>query len=151
MPTKPIRRQTADSMFETARRWSIPVYIQRAAKAAGCPAFRNHRVHGEELLTWLAARPEVTRAADAARQLMRDMGALQCEKLRVQIDLAKMRLGIDNGSLIPRVEAEERWAAAAAIVQEEAQVFLSRTEFAAFIQAIRARIQTIIAADETSV
>jgi hypothetical protein len=78
--------------------WSLRVL--KAAKDAGCPAFRGNRVYSDELDTWLKAHPEIKK--------LRKADDLKGSKLREEIRKLKLANDLKEGRLIERAWMAER-------------------------------------------
>lgn len=89
-------------MAQAAAVLDCKIGLLRAAKKAGCPAFVGSRVKLAELRTWLESNEQAIAGFD-------DKAALECEKLRKQIE----RLEIDNdarrGKLIGADVVRHKW------------------------------------------
>lgn len=143
--TKPPVPSCANSMKQAAQLWKIPMPILRAAAAAGCGAFRNHRVYRSDLTAWLQNHPEVFQQVAETASNRDRMQALRCQKLQLQTQALEFQLEIAKGLMIPKTEAEETWSSCVAVVTEEAKSALDREQYRLFIERIKTRISAIIA------
>ena len=90
-----------DSQSAAAATLDVSVYTIRAAKRAGCPAFRSGRVYREELLRWLDDNRD-TRFAEE-RELR-----LQREKLRLERET--FEFGKLKERMVPVSQFELAWS-----------------------------------------
>jgi hypothetical protein len=79
-----------DSMGSAAACLSLPLGVLRAAKRAGCTAFRSNRIYGDELLEWLKVNP-----VEEVKDLRQEKVAEEVRKLRLRNDR-------DEGKLVTR-------------------------------------------------
>jgi hypothetical protein len=102
--TTETKTRTFDSLKAAAAAMKLPMRLLKAAKAAGCPAFRSNRVYEAELIEWIANNPE---AAEMAGDDPRD------EKLREEIRKLRIANDAKEGRLIERAWVAERMQRAA--------------------------------------
>ena len=132
-----------DSMRQAAELWKIPVAIQRAAKAAGCPAFAGQRVHREPLLTWLGAHPEIEQAVAAGERDRADLAALKIRRLAAQVATLRTQVGRESGTLVSKASIVAEYAQATAIFQEEARALLPADDYRTWCVRCKERIGSL--------
>lgn len=123
------RSPAAGGIAAAAGILGIPARTVRAAKRAGCPAFRWSRVHLDELTAWLEANPVLPRQADS------ELDAARLAKLNEQV--RKLKLANDEvaGRLIDRDKV------AAALASCCADWNVARVRFEAEAPAEMARLE----------
>ena len=128
-----------NSMKQAAAAWGIPVAVLRAAKSAGCPAFRNKRVH-REVVEWLETHPEVSAQVDRAAREKSELEALRRRRLELQVERLELQAARENGSMVSRERVKSAYAKAVAAVLEEAALLLSPEDCRVFCIRTKARI-----------
>ena len=121
-PSKPAATEPleiAENQKAAAAAWKIPLAVLKAAKAAGCTAFKSGRVHRAEFFEWLAKHEETAAEAEALDLKKAEKAELEKERLRAQIVLLRSRNDRETRTTIPMEEAREETARALAILQEE--------------------------------
>jgi hypothetical protein len=130
-------RKVAQSMKQAHAFWGIPISIMKAAKAAGCDAFVEHRVHRDELLQWVKNHPETGKSTDdgsSAEELKR-------KKLLNEVALLQIKVAREDETVIDCGVAKAEWARCMAIVQEEARNLINDDDkYRIFCERIQARI-----------
>ena len=126
-------------MKQAAAMGGVPLATVKAAKAAGCPAFRGSRVALNELATWLKANPGVAKAKDTTWRNKIDKE--RHRKFKMENDLRE-------GELIERAWMASRIHVAAGKVdafrvKSEAEHPLLFAAAAGDVPACRAVVQTI--------
>jgi len=148
MATKPKNktkvREIAQNQGQAAKLFGVSIAVQRAAKLAGCDAFRGARVHRTPLLKWIAAHKQIAADADAAAKDKGSEAELRRERLAVQIERLRFDLEVAQGKYTLTTVYQEVWAQDCAIIQEEAKTLMERDKFRVFIDRIKARIQSVI-------
>jgi len=91
-------RGTFDSVGQAASALGIPRASLVAAKNAGCPAFRNTKVHGDELVAWLEANP----LPDVAEGIAADPGTAKLQKLNEEVRKLRLANDLKAGLLVQR-------------------------------------------------
>src|SRR5260370_31924474 len=71
-----------DSMSQAAGRSGIPIGAIKAAKRAGCDAFRGSRVHLEKLREWLASAEKEPSTSDVLLMIVEEVARIVAGKLR---------------------------------------------------------------------
>lgn len=111
--------ETAENQKAASAAWDVPLAVLKAAKAAGCAAFKSGRVHREEFFEWLAKHEGTAAEAEALDLKKAEKAELEKERLRAQIVLLRSRNDRETRTTIPMEEAREETARALAILQEE--------------------------------
>jgi len=137
-------REIAQNQGQAQKLWGVSLAVQRAAKLAGCDAFRGARVHRTPLLKWIAAHKQIASDADAAAKDKGSEAELRRERLAVQIERLKFDLEIAKGKYTLTTTCEETWDQNAAIVQAEARLLMDREKYGIFIARVKAQIQHVI-------
>ena len=73
--SEPLR--TYDSLAGAAAGLGLSIDVLRAAKRAGCPAFRSNRVYSSELLAWLKAHPQTVTPGMKEQKLAEEVRKLK--------------------------------------------------------------------------
>jgi hypothetical protein len=131
----------AQSMKQAEAFWGISGSTLRIAKAAGCPAFIQHRIHREPLLEWLEKNPDASGKGEA----LTDAAELKRQKTEAEVKLLRAKIAREERETIPLVDAKEEWARAASIVQEEAKQLMERDHYRVFVERCKTRIGEILA------
>lgn len=90
-----------DSLAAAAKGIPLPMAVLKAAKAAGCPAFRSNRVYADELVRWLAKHPEVLATVGTE-------GDPKAQKLFEEIRKLRIANDAKEGRLVERAWVAER-------------------------------------------
>ena len=130
----------AQSMAQAESLWGISKAAMRIAKAAGCPAFVEHRIHRDPLIEWLEKNPEAAGKGEA----LTDASELKRQKTEAEVKLLKAKLAREERETIPLSEAREAWARAAAIDAEEAKNLMERDHFRVWCERTKTRIGELI-------
>ena len=77
----------------------------RRAKHAGCRAFRNNRIHRDDLITWLKANP---RSAEELAMDGKNL-SLQDQKLAKQIEKLDIEIARSREDLVEKAIVTEEW------------------------------------------
>jgi hypothetical protein len=112
----------------------------KIAKAAGCPAFVQHRIHRDELVTWLEENPD---AAGQGEKLT-DAAELKRQKTEAEVKLLRAKIAREERETIPLADAKTEWARAASIVQEEAKNLMEPDHFRVFTERCKTRIGNLL-------
>ena len=136
---KPIA-EVAESMKSASALWGIPAAVLKAAKAAGCPAFRQQRVHRKPLVEWLREHPET--AGEGER--IAGEAELRRRRLAAQIELLELNVARAKGEVIDRAYAQEEWSRAASICQAEARLLLEADAYRIWVTRVKDRIGQIL-------
>ena len=108
----------APSMRAARTQWGISMPILKAAKAAGCPAFRSSRVHRVELLRWIRANPGPVSKAQAVATEKTATDELKRQKLVVEISILKEKVRRNESDFIAINLTREVWQECEAICFE---------------------------------
>ena len=110
-------RKIAQSMKQAQAFWDIPVSLMKIAKAAGCSAFVEHRIHRDELLQWIKDNPEAGKEGDDGST----MEQLKRKELIAKVQLLQLKCAKEDGTSIAKEDARQDWARALSVIQEEAR------------------------------
>ena len=133
----PSMRKSANSFKQANAQWGIPLHVLKVAKAAGCGAFVDHRIHRDELLQWIEDHPESLGEASEASTIE----DLKRQKLLEEVKLLKIKVAKENGSSIEKEQARQEWARALAICQEEARGLINDDDkYRIFCERIKAKL-----------
>lgn len=110
-------RKVAQSMRQAFTWWGIPINVQKKAKADGCPAFVEHRVHREELLEWIEKNPD-SQAEDDSTSSAEE---LKRQKLLNEVAILRIKVAKEEGTSMSKEQVKAEWARCMAIVHEEAR------------------------------
>jgi hypothetical protein len=131
------QKKVAQSMKQAFAFWGIPVLVMKQAKAAGCLAFVEHRIHRDELLKWIEANPEAGKTGGESSTIEE----LKRQKLLEEVALLKIKVAKENGSSIEKEQARQEWARALAICQEEARGLINDDDkYRIFCERIKAKL-----------
>ena len=108
----------APSMRAARTQWGISMPILKAAKAAGCPAFRSSRVNRVELLRWIRQNPGPVSKAQSAAAEKTATDELRRQKLIVEISILRERVRRNESDFIAIDLAREVWQECEAICFE---------------------------------
>lgn len=132
----------AQSMEQAQALWGISKSTMKIAKAAGCPAFIQHRIHRDELVAWLEKNPDAAGKGDS----LTDAAELKRQKTEAEVKLLRAKIAREERETIPLVDAKEEWARAASIVQEEAKQLMDSDHFRVFTERCKTRIGELLEA-----
>jgi hypothetical protein len=110
------------------------------AKASGCPAFIEHRIHRDALLKWLTENPDAATKGEA----ISDAAELKRQKLQAEVDLLRVKIDMQKRTLIPMDEAKSEWARALAIGQEEAKNLMEPDVYRVFCERWKSRCGEVL-------
>jgi len=122
-------------MRAAASLWKIPVAVQRVAKAAGCPAFKNNRVNRSDLEAWLKKNPGALREGRKAEQI----AELRRQKLQEEVTLLRAKLHRESEEYIDVAEALYGTRRCWEIVKEETANHLSPELHRLFVRRVENR------------
>ena len=126
----------AENMKAASTLWEIPMHIIKAAKAKGCPAFKQQRVYRDALIQWLKDNPEVMNGGDESA----GESELKRRKLLVQIQAIEYKLEKDKGEQVSISTVKEEWARGLAIVFEEAKQLMDQEIYQVFTTRCKAKL-----------
>jgi hypothetical protein len=112
----------ADSLANAAGRSGIPIEAIKAAKRAGCDAFRGSRVHLGKLREWLASAEKGPSTSDVLLMIVQDVARIVAEKL----PRGDARFRADSRKLTVRIH-EGFGAALIVVEQDKVDDFLSKS------------------------
>lgn len=130
----------AQSMKQAEAFWGISISAMKIAKAAGCPAFVQHRIHRDELVAWLEKNPDTDKKGEA----LTDAAELKRQKTEAEVKLLRAKIAREERETIPLDEAKAEWARAASIVQEEAKNLMEPTHYRVFTERCKTRIGNLL-------
>jgi hypothetical protein len=130
----------AQSMKQAEAFWGISVSTMRIAKAAGCPAFVQHRIHRDALVEWLEKNPTAVGKGEA----LTDAAELKRQKTEAEVRLLRAKISREERETIPLAEAKAEWGRAASIVQEEAKQLMEKDHYRVFVERCKSRIGEIL-------
>lgn len=125
----------ATSYAAAERMWGIPTSELRRAKLNGCPGFTGCRIYRDKLVEWLEANPRLLAPGDDESK-----EALECQRLKVQIETLRTKLDVAKGELIERGVAKDEWARAVGIFQDEAKGLMEPEIYAVWCQRCKSKI-----------
>ena len=105
----------AQSMVQAESFWGISRNVMKIAKAKGCPAFIEHRVHRDPLLKWIEENPDAVTKGEGTTEL----AELKRQKTQAEVELLRVKIDMQKRDLIPMAEARAEWSRAMSILQEE--------------------------------
>ena len=132
--------EVAQSIKQANAFWGIDENTMKVAKAAGCPAFIQHRVHRDSLLKWLEENPD---AAGKGRGLT-DAAELKRQKTEAEVQLLRAKISREKKETIPLIDAKSEWARAMSICQEEAKGLMEKDHYRVWCERIKTRIGNIL-------
>ena len=132
--------EVAQSMKQAESFWGISANTLRVAKAAGCPAFVQHRIQREPLLKWLETNQDAVGKGEA----LTDANELKRQKVEAEVKLLRAKIAREERETIPLDEAKSEWGRASAIVQEEAKNLLSKDLYRVFVERCKTRIGNML-------
>lgn len=115
--------------------WGIPISEMRRAKLSGCVAFTGTRIYRDRLMEWLEANPRLLAAGDDESK-----EALECQRLKVQIETLRTKLDVAKGQLIERAIAKDEWARAVGVFQDEAKGLMEPEIYVVWCQRCKSKI-----------
>ena len=127
-------------MAQAESLWGISKAAMRIAKAAGCPAFVEHRIHRDPLIEWLEKNPDAAGKGEA----LTDAAELKRQKTEAEVKLLRAKIAREERETIPLSEAKDEWARAASIVQEEAKNLMEKDHYRVFVERCKTRIGEIL-------
>jgi hypothetical protein len=134
------RKKIAQSMKQAQAFWGVPVSVQKIAKAAGCEAFVEHRVHRDPLLAWIEDNPDSGKEGDDGSTTEE----LKRQKLREEVKILRLKAAREDGLSIAREDARNDWARALSAIQEEARNMITDDDrYRIFCERIKSRIGTM--------
>ena len=131
---------TAQSMSQAESIWGIPKNILRVAKASGCPAFVEHRIHRDALLKWLDENPDTATKGET----ISDASELKRQKLQAEVDLLRVKIDMQKRDLITMAEARAEWSRALSIGQEEAKNLMESDVYRVFCERWKSRCGEVL-------
>jgi hypothetical protein len=131
---------TAQSMSQAASIWGIPKNILRVAKASGCPAFVEHRIHRDALLKWLDENPDTATKGET----ISDASELKRQKLQAEVELLRVKIDMQKRDLITMAEARAEWSRALSIGQEEAKNLMESDVYRVFCERWKSRCGEVL-------
>jgi len=136
---------TAPSMRAARTQWGISMPILKAAKAAGCPAFKSGRVNRVQLMRWVRANPRAVAEAEQATRQKAGFDELRRQKLQAEVALLKSKHKRLIASYILIEVAREVWAECEAICFESAVDLLDLDMFRILKERCQSRLQAPLA------
>jgi len=130
----------AQSMKQAESLWGISKSTMVIAKAAGCPAFVEHRIHRDALVSWLEKNPDTAGKGEA----LTDAAELKRQKTEAEVKLLRAKIAREERETIPLSEAKSEWGRAASIVQEEAKNLMEKDHYRVFVERCKTRIGDIL-------
>jgi hypothetical protein len=130
----------AQSMKQAEAFWGISGSTLRIAKAAGCPAFIQHRIHRDPLIAWLEKNPDAAGKGES----LTDAAELKRQKTEAEVKLLRAKIAREERETIPLADAKAEWARAASIVQEEAKQLMERDHYRVFVERCKTRIGNLL-------
>lgn len=131
------QKKVAQSMKQASAFWGIPVPVMKQAKADGCLAFVEHRIHRDELLKWIEANPNAGKTGGESSTIEE----LKRQKLLEEVALLKIKVAKENNSSIEKEQVKQEWARALSICQEEARSLINDDDkYRIFCERIRAKL-----------
>lgn len=130
----------AQSMKQAEAFWGISGSTLRIAKAAGCPAFVQHRIHRDALISWLEKNPDTAVKGES----LTDAAELKRQKTEAEVKLLRAKIAREERETIPLAEAKAEWGRAASIVQEEAKALMEKDHYRVFVERCKTRIGNIL-------
>lgn len=125
-----------DSMKAASAGMGVPIALLRAAKNAGCPAFRNGAsVFVEEYQQWVKANPEGTGPTDKE--------SWQIEKLKKDCRKLDLQYEQELGDLIPKGELKDLMASAFAPIVGAMERHLEKNVYNAMCRDVKAALTRI--------
>jgi hypothetical protein len=130
--TKPTTDTTvrAESMKAASSMYGVSVADIRRAKYGGCTAFRNGRIHRDELLPWLAANPVDTTVP------LDEMGWKE-RRLKAQVDKLEMEVAKEKGKLVERHVVTEEWGKHLTFIFDTLDKSMDRHAYNAIVKEVR--------------
>lgn len=113
----------------------------RVAKAAGCPAFIQHRIHRDPLIKWLEENPD----APEKGKPFTDAAELKRQKTEAEVTLLKAKIARENRETIPLDLARSEWSRAMAIMIEEAKNLMERDHFRVYCERTKSKVGEVLA------
>ena len=130
----------AQSMKQAEAFWGISTATMKIAKAAGCPAFIQHRIHRDDLIKWLERNPDSVGKGEA----LTDAAELKRQKTEAEVKLLRAKIAREERETIPLSEAVEAWGAAVAVFQEEAKGLMEKDHYRVWCERCKTRIGNIL-------
>jgi hypothetical protein len=130
--TKPTTDTTvrAESIRSAVAMWGVTVADIKRAKTGGCTAFRNGRIHRDELLPWLKDNPvDLTAALD-------EMGWKE-RRLKAQVDKLEMEVAKEKGKLVERHVVTEEWGKHLTFIFDTLDKSMDRHAYNAIVKEVR--------------
>jgi hypothetical protein len=130
--TKPTTDTTvrAESMKAASAMYGVSVADIRRAKYGGCTAFRNGRIHRDELLPWLKDNPA------KADEPLSEMGWKE-RRLKAQVDKLEMEVAREKGKLVERHTVTEEWGKHLTFIFDTLDKSMDRHAYNAIVKEVR--------------
>ncbi len=120
----------AQSMRSAVAMWGVTAADIKRAKNGGCSAFRNGRIHRDELLPWLKNNPvDPTAALD-------EMGWKE-RRLKAQVDKLEMEVAREKGKLVERHTVTEEWGKHLTFIFDTLDKSMDRHAYNAIVKEVR--------------
>ena len=129
----------AQSMKQAESLWGISKSTMVIAKAAGCPAFVEHRIHRDALVTWLEKNPDAAGKGEA----LTDAAELKRQKTEAEVKLLRAKIAREERETIPLSEAMEAISMVISIDAEEAKGLMERDHYRVWCERTKTRISAI--------
>ena len=133
---------TAPSMRAARTQWGISMPILKAAKAAGCPAFKSGRVNRVQLMRWVRANPRAVAEAEQATRQKAGFDELRRQKLQAEVALLSSRNKRMIAAYISLDLAREVWAECWQVCIESAEGLLEADMLRVWKERCQSRLQT---------
>jgi hypothetical protein len=122
----------------------LPLAVLRAAKAAGCKAFRGGRVYRAPLVEWLKSNQSEIETAQSTDLAKMDKAEVELEKARAQCRMFIAKADAMERVVIPKDEAKAEYARAFGIIEEEAKSLMEPDHYRIFIDRCKSRIVEVL-------
>lgn len=120
--------------------WGISVAAMRVAKAKGCPAFVQHRIHRDPLIEWLEKNPDT--AGEGAD--IKDHAELKRMKTQGEVELLRAKIDKEKRITIPLTEAREETQRCISIGMEEAKGFMEKDHYRVYCERWKSRVGEVM-------